>query len=66
MEYYDLPPIKFGLSNGNKVLNIITKKRGRRNIRRSKSDTYVTSASLEIICTCGIIGAGISGRSQPK
>ena len=25
IEYYDLPPIKFGLSNGNKVINIITK-----------------------------------------
>lgn len=27
MEYYDLPPIKYGLNNNNKVINIITKNR---------------------------------------
>lgn len=46
MEYYDLPPIKFGLSNGNKVLNIITKKRADGIYGGVNLTHYVTSASF--------------------
>lgn len=46
MEYYDLPPIKFGLSNGNKVLNIITKKRADGIYGGINLTHYVTSASF--------------------
>lgn len=46
MEFYNLPPIRFGLANNNKVLNIITKKRADGIYGGVNLAHYVTTASF--------------------
>lgn len=60
IEYYDLPPIKFGLSNGNKVINIITKIREDGIYGSVELNQHLTSPWLNDSFSCNTTGDGIS------